>query len=97
MLLYALAVSTCLTLKEIENELCEVKDWQSLGVQLGLKPSKLKEVHPTSVKYCRIMVIAWWLQNAPEVSWEKLAQAVEAMGGHKTVATKLRRKGQLDN
>ena len=90
---YTLAASTCLTLKEIENELCEVKDWQCLGVQLGLKPSKLKEVHPTSVKYCRIMVLIWWFQNASEVSWEKLAQAVEAMGGHTTVATKLRRKG----
>ena len=89
------AVSTCLTLKEIKNELTEVTEWYQLGVELGLGAPQLREIerdHPQDTQRCKTEVLDWWLRNAPEVSWEKLAQALETMGGHATVTQKLRKK-----
>ena len=90
-------MSTHLTLKEIENELKEVTaaDWYPLGVQLGLRPAELREIEQNNfrdVKRCKCEVVDWWLRNAPVISWEILAEAVEGIGGHSTVAQKLRKK-----
>ena len=85
----------CLTLREVENELREVTGWYQLGLQLEVAPFKLREIekdHPQDSQRCKSEVLNWWLQNAQEVSWEKLAQALEAMGGHAAVARKLRNK-----
>ena len=90
-------VSTELTLKEIENELKEVTaaDWYPLGIQLGLRPTEQREIEQNNfrdVTRCKCEVIDWWLRNTSVISWEMLAQAVEGMGGHSTVAQKLRKK-----
>ena len=91
------AVSTHLTLKEIENELKEVTaaDWYPLGIQLGLRPPKLKEIELYNLRdaqRCKLDILDWWLQNAPVISWEELASAVEGMGGHSNVVQRLRKK-----
>ena len=86
------ADSTCLTLKEILNELGEVTDWYQLGIQLGLEPQTLNFIernHPHDALRCKTEVLNWWLQNELEISWWKLAKAVEAIGGHKVLADKL--------
>lgn len=90
-------MSTHITLKEIENELKEVTaaDWYPLGVQLGLRPARLREIESNNArdaKRCKLDVLDWWLQNAPVISWEELASAVEGMGGHSNVVQKLRKK-----
>ena len=94
---FSSVASTCLTLREIENELTEVTaaDWFSLGVQLGVRSARLKEIEmnfPVDTQRRKTEVLDFWLRNAPEISWQKLAQAVEAMGGYATVVQKLRRK-----
>lgn len=89
------AASTCLTLREVENELREVAEWHQLGVQLGLTPGTLKTIendHPRDAQRCKTEVLHFWLQNVGYVSWEKLAGALEAMGGYTTLAHKLRKK-----
>ena len=89
------AGSTCLTLKEILNELEEVTDWYQLGIQLGLKPQTLifiERNHPHDALRCKTDVLNWWLLNELEISWRNLAEAVEAMGGHKVLADKLIKK-----
>lgn len=90
-------MSTHLTLKQIENELKEVTaaDWYPLGVQLGLRPAKLREIESNNARdaqRCKLDILDWWLENAPVTSWEELANAVEGMGGHSNVVQKLRRK-----
>lgn len=70
-------------------------DWFKLGVQLELRPARLKEIernYPQDAQRCKTEVLNMWLQNAPEVSWKNLAQAVEAMGEYTSVAQALRRK-----
>ena len=86
-----------LTLKDIQNELREVTaaKWYQLGVQLGISPATLSTIasdYPLDAQRCMTEVILWWLQNAPECSWAKLAQAVEAMGGYAALAERLRQK-----
>ena len=91
------AAFNCLTLREIENELSKVTaaSWFSLGVQLGVGLEKLREIekdHRQDAQRCKTEVLDWWLQNAPEISWNKLAQALEAMGGHATLVQNLKTK-----
>ena len=91
------AASTCLTLKEIENELSEVTgaDWYPLGVQLGLRPPTLREIqmnYPLDTERCRREMLDLWLRSAPEASWKSLAQAVQALGRYECLTQKLRRK-----
>ena len=70
-------------------------EWHQLGVKLEVPPSTLYIIesnHPHDAKRCKTEVLNWWLENALEISWEKLARAVEAVGGHATVAKRLRLK-----
>jgi len=88
-------VSTCLTLTEVEYEMREVTaaDWFPLGVQLGIRPAKLREIekdHPGDVWRCKFELLDWWHRNAKEVSWNALARTFEKMGGYGALGQKLR-------
>ena len=88
--------STPLTVKGIRNELCEMTaEWYKLGVQLEIPSatlSILKSDYPRDAQRCMTEVIRMWLQNSPECSWAKLAEAVEAVGGYAALAEELRQK-----
>ena len=84
-------------MKEIQNELNEMTaaKWHQLGVQLEIPAATLSTIeidHPRDAQRCMTEVINRWLQNAPECSWAKLAEAVEAMGEYAALAEKLRQK-----
>ena len=69
--------------------------WYQLGVQLEIPPAKLSTIesdHPRDAQRRMTEVIIRWLQNTPECSWAKLAEAVEAMGGYAILAGKLKQK-----
>ena len=87
------ATSTQPELKEIQNELGEVTEWHQLGVELGLPHAKLKEIESDYSQNQRrkVEVLDWWCQNTAEVTWIKLAKAVEEMG-YTVLAERLRRK-----
>ena len=70
-------------------------EWHHLGVQLGIDSATLNTIEYNchrDAQRCMTEVISMWLRNAPECSWAKLAQAVEAMGGYTVLAEKLRQK-----
>ena len=70
----------------------EVTEWHQLGVELGLPRAKLKEIendYPQNQRH-KVEVLDWWCRNT-EVSWIKLAKAVEEMG-YTVLAERLRRK-----
>ena len=80
-------------LKSITNELKEVSKWHQLGVQLGLTPGLLDTIesnYPRDTERCKTEVLTWWLQNAEQRSWEKIAEALDKME-YKVLAEKLRR------
>ena len=69
--------------------------WYQLGMQLEIPPATLSTIegdHPCDTQRCLTEVINRWLQNAPECSWAKLAEAVEAMGDYAALAYELRQK-----
>ena len=73
----------------------EVTEWYHLGLQLGVTPFKLREIerdYPQDTQRHKSEVLDWWLRNAPECSWEKLTEALEAMGGDGVLVKKLRKK-----
>ena len=89
------ATFTQLELRDIQNELEDVTDWYQLGVQLGIKTANLDRIelnNPRNAQQCKTKVLDFWLQNAPECSWMKLAEAVEAMGEYAVLAEELRKK-----
>ena len=69
--------------------------WYQLGLQLGISPATLNTIeynYHRDAQRCMTEVINRWLQNAPECSWAKLANAVEAMGGYTVLAERLRQR-----
>ena len=68
-------------------------DWYSLGIYLDIQTSViLKQIegqYKDPVR-CKTEVIEFWLDNDPEATWNKLAHAVEDMGGHAKVVETLR-------
>ena len=91
------AASTLLTLKEIQNELQELTaaKWHHLGVQLEIPSTTLSTIecnYPRDAQQCMTEVLRLWLRNASECSWEKLTEALEAMGGYGVLVKKLRKK-----
>ena len=81
-------------LKEVANALKEVSEWYQLGLQLGLTASKLKTIEsndPHDAEHCKSEVLLWWLQNATEHSWKKIAEALDKME-YKDLAEELEKK-----
>ena len=50
-------------------------EWKSLGIELGITPSKIKEIdinHRGQVANCRMALIMYWLESDVSSSWKKL-------------------------
>ena len=92
-----LAASTQLAeedLKLITTALREVSKWHQLGIQLGLSPGLLHTIesnHPRDADRCKTEVLTWWLRNAEQRSWDKIAEALDKIE-YKVLAVKLERK-----
>ena len=91
------AAPTPLTLKEIQNKLNEIAaaKWYQLGIQLEIPVATLSTIesdHPRDAQRCMTEMLVQWLRNAPECSWQKLTEALEAMGGYRALVEKLRKK-----
>ena len=85
--------NTAAFLGQILRDIKEVTDWFCLGIYLGIPTSYLKHIeknYVSNAERCRIEVIDYWLNNDPESTQNKLAQAVEDMGGYANVVQTLR-------
>ena len=82
------------SLKALTNELKSVLDWHSLGVNLDLKRYQLSEIernHRGDDKRCKTEILACWLENTTNPTWETIAEALCLMEAH-AIADKIRRK-----
>ena len=80
-------------LGQIMKDIREVVCWYSLGIQLGIGISHLKQIETKyggDVERCRIELIYTWLRNDSKSTLRRLAQAVEDTGGYANVAQTLR-------
>ena len=80
----------------MERELREVTDYNALGIQLGIEPSKLRllEANYQDSEHRRREVIDHWLCNADDPSWTSLAKAVEDIRGHDRLVHHLKLKAE---
>ena len=70
--------------------LMEVLDWHTLGIKLGISVHSLAEIQINYSAYGigrqKQEMITKWLEYDTEVSWDKLANALEEMGKHVAAA-----------
>ena len=80
-------------LKNIVTALRDViTEWRGLGTQLDLPEHMLKLVGSSQEVEDRLgMMVSKWLDYDPEASWDKLANALNAMGKN-TIAANIRSK-----
>ena len=69
-----------------------ISEWHQLGLQLDLPESDLKLIgsSPDTEGHLRMM-LSKWLDYDPEASWDKLANALNAMGKN-AIAANIRSK-----
>ena len=80
-------------LKQILRDTKQVTGWYSLGIQLNIDTSYLDQIERNyggDAERCKIEVIKFWLRNVEKFTWNKLAHAVEGMGGHANVVQTLK-------
>ena len=82
---YALVFSlgTPLTVKHLVTACKRVSDWHTLGIQLDLTTSQLKDIHVTYHAYgvdrLKTEMFDVWLKSSPNASWTDLITALRAM------------------
>ena len=56
-----------------------VTNWFLLGIHLGVKRHKLKQIevqHPRDIERCKLEMVVCWRQSDPTASWPKLKEAL---------------------
>ena len=84
-------------MREIEPLLREITDAYHLGVHLGVPAEKLKEFerdYPRDIARQRTETVSYWRDNCDNATWDGLAEAVEKLGDHGNLVTKLRERAQ---
>ena len=64
---------------EILSFLHNVTNWFVLGIHLGVKRHKLKQIevqHPRDIERCKLEMVVCWRQSDPTASWPKLKEAL---------------------
>ena len=85
-----LGVSQCIclppapipSLKALVSAMAPVRDWFTLGIQLGVPDHRLDEVecnHPKDASRCKVEVLRHWLASTQRPSWQNLASALRSM------------------
>ena len=77
--------------KDVINAIKDVSNWRGLGVQLGIKFSKLDEFDQYPVYERKLKVVEWWMDNDTECGWPKLIEALQCMD-HAEIAQLIRNK-----
>ena len=78
-----MSFSADLILKNVLDALEDVVKWKSLGVRLGISGSKIQEIDINNrgqVADCRHDLVQFWLESDVSRSWEKLIDALNAIG-----------------
>ena len=67
------------TFKNIINALKPVVEWKTLGVQLDISATRIKEIDVNNrghVAECKHDMIQFWLESDTSCSWKKLIEAL---------------------
>ena len=75
------AASDRVSLDEVCRLLEKVKEWDHLGINLGLSENTIAEIRGISggIDGHRILMLSKWFQSGVNVTWDKLADALSAV------------------
>ena len=74
-----LSADPTFTLKNITSALKPVVEWKTLGVQLDISGTKIKEIDVNNrgqVAECKHDMVQFWLESDTSCSWKKLVDAL---------------------
>ena len=75
-------------MENVREVMAEVENWIGVGTGLGVPPSKVQEISQQSSTE-REMSLAmgdYWVNTAPDASWERLARVLYRWGEHRALA-----------
>ena len=75
-------------MENVREVMAEVGDWMGVGIGLGVPHSKREEIRQqSSTERERSLALGdYWVNTAPDASWEKLATKLYRTGEHRAVA-----------
>lgn len=76
-------ISGTLNAKNLASELKYVANWYQLGIKLGLRPDRLRQIemeHPGDIERYQLELVDLWLQNTPCASWRQIITALRELG-----------------
>ena len=75
-------------MENVREVMAKVGDWKGVGGMLGVPPSKLLQISKPSstVREKRLAVGDYWVNTAPDASWERLAVVLHQWGEKRAVA-----------
>ena len=69
-------------MRDLTRALRSVTDWETLGIWLGVDKSKIDEIarrRGSDPHHCKMDLLAHWLDNTPDASWENIVTVLEEM------------------
>ena len=77
-----------LTVENVREVMAEVGNWESVGIWLGVPDSKLLEImqQPSTEREKSLQLGDYWVNTAPDASWEKLAKVLYRYGAKRALA-----------
>ena len=77
-------------MENVRDVMAEVENWIGMGIELGVPSSKVQEISlQSSTAAGREKSLAlgdYWVNTAPDASWEKLARVLYRKGEQRAVA-----------
>ena len=70
---------SCVTIKELINELHDVISWFQLGIYLDISPSELMKIradHREKTDDCKTEMLVTWLRQTTDASWSAVVRAL---------------------
>ena len=65
------------SIPNVVNEIDPIRDWQGLGLQLGLSPNDIDMISSCDWTEHRQRLVETWFARDPDCSWEKLLRAAD--------------------
>ena len=75
-------------MENVREVMAEVGDWESVGMVLGVPVSKRQEIRQQSstVREKSLALGEYWVNTAPDATWERLAWALYHSGEERALA-----------
>ena len=77
-----------LTVENVREVMVEVGNWWVVGIGLGVSISKLEEIiqQSSTEREKSLPLVDYWVNTAPDASWERLAGALYQKGEERALA-----------